>query len=134
MTSPTTVNKPKRPRNASSTQRKPSGLANAAVASTASKRRARAKLPKKEEGKEEEEQEQSEDGEEAEDTESVAESASVADTDGMLAKGLRASSRRKGGQDEAKSETSTSGRVTGGPNRVSRVRARGRTRVRGRGH
>ena len=109
LTSPTTVTRPKRPRNATTTQRKPSASATPAATSTASKRRARGRGPKKEEEKEEDEQEHSEEGEEAE-TESVAESASVADTDGGPLKGLRASSRRKGGQDEAKSETSTSGR------------------------
>lgn len=123
--SPTTATRAKRQRNVSAAQRKASSSATPA-ASTTSKRRTGGRWPKKEEKEEKEESEE----DEAEETESVAETASVADTDGGPSKPLRTSSRRKGGQDEVKSETS--GR-TGGRSRGARV-ARPRSRTRGRGH
>jgi hypothetical protein len=114
--SPTTTTRQKRPRTAAA-QRKTSASVTPA-ASVPSKRRG-GRGAKKEESEGEEIDE-----EEEEETESVAETASVAETDGGPSKGLRTSSRRKTGQEEPASRGSR-GRGRGG---------RGRGRGRGRGH
>ena len=120
LASPTTVARPKRPRNAN-TQRKVSASATPA-SSTAPKRRGRSRQAKRGDREEEEDEEQT-DEDEGEGTESIAETASVADTDTAPSKGLRTSSRRKGGQEDAAAKPAARG---------ARVRGRGGRTIRGR--